>query len=64
MTCSGCEEHISHEVNKLPGIVKTNVSYQDGNAIVAFDQSKTDFAEIEAAIAKTGYSVYDKSEKE
>ena len=29
MTCSGCEEHVKHEVNKLPGIIKTIVSYKN-----------------------------------
>jgi mercuric ion transport protein len=62
MTCSGCEEHVNHEVKKLIGIVKTTVSYENGNAIVAFDQTQTDIDEIEKAIAKTGYSVVDKKE--
>jgi mercuric ion transport protein len=38
MTCAGCEEHVNHEVNKLTGIIKTNVSYENGNAIIEFDQ--------------------------
>jgi copper chaperone CopZ len=62
MTCSGCEEHVSHEVNKLTGIINTTVSYENGNAIVEFDNTKTDIQEIEKAIAKTGYSVIDKKE--
>lgn len=62
MTCSGCEEHVNHEVNKLPGIFKTTVSYESGSAIVEFDPSKTDNEELENAIAKTGYSVTDKKE--
>lgn len=60
MTCSGCEEHVNHEVNKLTGIVKTTVSYKNGNAIVEFDQTQTDSDEIENAITKTGYSVKNK----
>jgi copper chaperone CopZ len=62
MTCSGCEEHINHEVNKLTGILNTTVSYENGNAIVEFNKTKTDIQEIEKAIAKTGYSVTDKKE--
>lgn len=62
MTCSGCEEHVNHEVNKLTGIVKTTVSYENGNAIIEFDQAQTDIEEIEKAIEKTGYSVIDKKE--
>lgn len=62
MTCSGCEEHVNYEVNKLTGIVNTTVSYEKGNAIVEFDKTKTDIQEIEKAILKTGYSVTDKKE--
>lgn len=62
MTCSDCEEHVNHEVNKLTGIIKTTVFYKNGNAIVEFDQTKTDIEEIDKAIAKTGYSVTEKKE--
>lgn len=30
MTCSGCEEHVNHEVNKLSGIIKSTTSYESG----------------------------------
>jgi copper chaperone CopZ len=62
MTCTGCEEHVNHEVNKLKGIINTTVSYENGNAIVAFEKTKTNLQEIEKAISKTGYSVTDKKE--
>ena len=62
MTCSGCEEHVSYQVNKLTGIIKTRVSYDNGNAIIEFDQTQTDMDAIEKAIAKTGYSVTAKKE--
>lgn len=62
MTCSGCEEHVNHEVNKLTGIVKTTVSYENGNAIIEFDQTQTNIEKIENAIEMTGYSVTDKKE--
>ena len=60
MTCSGCEELVNLEVNKLTGIIQTNVSYENGNVIIEFDQAQTDIEEIEKAIKKTGYSVTDK----
>ena len=63
MTCSGCEEHVNHEVNKLSGIIKSTASFENENAIVEFDNSKTNIAEIEKAINGTGYSVTDKKEK-
>lgn len=63
MTCTGCEEHVNHEVNKLDGIVSTQVSYENGNAIIQFDQTKTTESEIEKAIKSTGYIVIDKKKK-
>ena len=63
MTCAGCEEHVTHEVNKLTGILKSTASYENGKAIIDFDNSKTNIAEIETAINGTGYSVTDKKEK-
>ena len=55
MSCTGCEEEVKHEVNKLHGILKADVSYQNTNAVIQFDNSKTNLAEIEKAINSTGY---------
>jgi copper chaperone CopZ len=57
MTCAGCEEHVNHQVNKLYGILKSKASYENGNAIVKFDKTKTNETEIEKAINSTGYKV-------
>ena len=62
MTCASCEEHVNHEVNKLDGIVTSKVSYENGNAIIEFDQTKTNETEIEKAINSTGYKVTDKKQ--
>mgnify|MGYP003653878950 FL=1 len=59
MTCTGCEEHVSHEVNKLDGIVDVKASYENENATVQFDSSKISVGEIEKAINSTGYKVTD-----
>ncbi|PIQ49505.1 MAG: heavy metal transporter [Cytophagales bacterium CG12_big_fil_rev_8_21_14_0_65_40_12] len=61
MTCESCAEHVNHEVNKLNGILITKASYQNGNAMIEFDRSKTNEAEIENAINSTGYKVTDKN---
>ncbi len=60
MTCASCGEHVNHEVNKLTGIISSNASYEKRNAIVEFDNSKTNIADIEKAINSTGYSVTSK----
>lgn len=63
MTCASCEEHVNHEVHKLPGIIKSKASYEKGNAVVEFDNSKTTITRVEEAINSTGYSVTDKKDK-
>ena len=63
MTCQGCAAHVVHEVNKLSGILNVTASYDQGNAIVEFDKSKTSIPKIEEAINSTGYSVTNKAEK-
>lgn len=55
MTCTGCEEHVKSEINKLDGITNLAVSYENGNAIVDFDSQKTGIGKITEAINKTGY---------
>ena len=57
MTCTACEEHVKQEVNKLPGTVKSEVSYANRNAIITFDTVKTTVSDIEMAINGTGYKV-------
>jgi len=62
MTCASCEEHVNHEVNKLNGIVNSKASYENGNAIIEFNRTKSDEKEIEKAINSTGYKVTDKTQ--
>jgi mercuric ion transport protein len=62
MTCASCEEHVNHEVNKICGIVNSKASYENGNAIIKFNRTKTNETEIEKAINSTGYKVTDKKE--
>ncbi|HRI79175.1 MAG TPA: mercuric transport protein MerTP [Cyclobacteriaceae bacterium] len=63
MTCTSCAEHVNHEVNKLTGILKSEASYENGNATVQFDNSKTTISQIEIAINSTGYTVTDRQTK-
>ena len=57
MTCTGCEEHVKLEIGNLPGISKLEVSYEQGNAVVSFDESKTGIEEVKTAVDRTGYKV-------
>lgn len=57
MTCAGCEGNVKMEVNKLNGIVSSQVSYEEGNTIVKFDSILTNIEEVKTAIERTGYKV-------
>jgi len=59
MTCTGCEEHITHAVNELEGIQSVHANYGKGNASVQFDKTKTNKDQIIKAINATGYKVTD-----
>lgn len=61
MTCTGCEEHVKHEVLQLPGIAELEVSHESGNAVIAFNLSKVSADSISSAIEKTGYQVTSKT---
>lgn len=63
MTCEACGDHVNHEVNKLPGIISSTASYQNKNAVVAFDNSKTTIDKIRQAINSTGYMVTQNKER-
>ena len=62
MTCASCEQHITHAVNELEGIVNVTASFEKANAKVEFDNSKTNIEDIEKAINSTGYKVTYKEE--
>jgi copper chaperone CopZ len=63
MSCTACEEEVNQEVNKLPGIVESVVSYKNRNALISFDISKTDVKKIIDAVNATGYTVINQSSK-
>jgi copper chaperone CopZ len=61
MTCASCEEQVKYKVNKLNGILNVKVSYEDKNAIIKFDRTKTNEMIIEKVISSTGYKVTNKN---
>jgi copper chaperone CopZ len=63
MSCESCEAEVNHEVNKLTGIIKSEVSYKNKNAVVKFDASKTTIEKIIHAVNSTGYTVTNHSIK-
>lgn len=57
MTCTSCEEHVMHAVNKLDGIISVFASYENADAVVKFDKSKVSEEKVAEAIQTTGYEV-------
>jgi len=63
MTCTSCEVHINHSVNQIYGIINIKSSYENRNAEIEFDNSKTTVEEITKTVNSTGYSVINTKEK-
>ena len=63
MTCESCENHVTHSVNELTGILNVNTSYADGNTIVEFDKTQTTIEDIKEAVNATGYIATEIMEK-
>ncbi|MCZ6593818.1 MAG: mercuric transport protein MerTP [Bacteroidetes bacterium] len=62
MTCTGCEQHVKHAVNKLPGILEVTANYEERSANVRYDKSKTNKQAIIDVIDATGYKVINLNE--
>lgn len=62
MTCTGCEQHITHEVNQLLGIASVEASYENGNTTVEFNKTETSEQLIIDAVNATGYTVIQSTE--
>lgn len=56
MTCGGCEMTITKALENTPGVLKSEVSYERGEAIVDYDARQTTPEKIRAAINSTGYT--------
>lgn len=57
MTCEGCTAHINGELSKVNGVIETNTSYKNANAIVRFDNSETSVNSLANIINGIGYKV-------
>lgn len=55
MSCQHCVMAVRKELARVPGVEIRDVRI--GSASVAYDETRTDAARLEAAIAKAGYRV-------
>lgn len=59
MTCSACQSHVQHAVEKLEGITYCNVNLLANTMDVEFDEAALQTSEIETAVSKAGYKAID-----
>ena len=55
--CENCVASVEKGINALNGIDEVEVTLADSTAVVKYDASKLELAEIEKAVEKRGYSV-------
>jgi copper chaperone CopZ len=56
MLCPNCTMRVEGIEDELPGIKQVSASYQKGQMVVEFDETKIGEAEIIAAVKKAGYT--------
>lgn len=62
MTCAACAQRIEKTVRKLSGISAANVNLASEKLFVEYDGTALELPAIQAAIAKIGYEVVEKTE--
>lgn len=55
MTCSACPITVKSALKKVPGVSKAEVSFQQREAVVSFDDTKTSVEALAKATADAGY---------
>ena len=58
MRCSSCPMEVESIEDDLPGIKQVSASYQKGQMVVEFDETKVNDAQIIAAVSKRGYQAF------
>jgi len=58
MSCSSCPMNVESIEDDLPGIKQVSASYQKGNMVVEFDETRVSEAQIIAAVEKRGYRAF------
>ncbi len=63
MTCPTCPITIKKALNKVQGVSKVDVSYEKKQAVVTFDDTKTDTKALVQATTNAGYPSQPEGEK-
>ena len=55
MTCAACPITVKKALSKVGGVSKTDVTYEKREAVVTFDDSKTNIQKLTKATEDAGY---------
>ncbi|MGH8780258.1 mercury resistance system periplasmic binding protein MerP [Paraburkholderia sp.] len=55
MTCAACPITVRHALSSVPGVEKTDVRFEQREAIVTFDDTRTNVPALTRATADAGY---------
>ena len=57
MTCGGCVKSVTRLLEGVEGVEKAEVNLENKNAVITFDESKTDTDALIDAVEDGGYDV-------
>ena len=55
MHCNGCSARLEKVLNNFDGVKNAKVSFEDKQAVINFDESKTSIENIKEAIEDAGF---------
>lgn len=55
MTCGGCVKSVTNALNQVAGVTEANVSLEQKNAQIRFDDSQTSVADLTQAVEDAGF---------
>jgi copper chaperone len=57
MSCMGCVNAVKNAIHSVSGIIRDEVSLDEGKAVVEFDDNQISVEEIEKALKETPYTI-------
>ncbi len=57
MTCNHCVMHVTKALQSVPGVQSVEVSLENNNATVTYDENVFNFETAQAAVAEAGYKL-------
>ena len=57
MSCGHCKAAVEGELNRLPGVERSNADVEKGTVEVSYDEGKASTEDLRDAIEEAGYTV-------